>query len=186
MANTYTQITIQAVFTPFGRCALIPYHIKGDLCKYITGIVSAKKQKMLAINCLPDHLHRLVGMDPDLSVSTLLQHVKAASSRWINRERLLPVKFSWQKGFGAFSYSKSQRQRVIKYIEYQETHHREKSFKEEYLNMLLRSEVPFDTKFMFEFYDDVRSWDTAPGMTKTTTEILVIRPLSESVEHQSD
>ena len=130
MANTYTQIYIHIVFAVQGRYNLIPKTIREELHKYITGIVQNRNQKMLAILCMPDHTHILVGMKPDISVSDLTRDIKAISSKFINDNRLLKGKFNWQVGFGAFSYSKSQIDSVVKYILNQEQHHKRKTFRD--------------------------------------------------------
>src|SRR6202142_4132048 len=113
MANTYTQIYIQIVFAVEGRQNLIKPECNNELQKYITGIVSGQKQKLIAINNMPDHLHLLVGLKPDLCLSDLVREVKAGSSKFINEKRWVIGKFSWQEGFGAFSYSRSQLGAVI-------------------------------------------------------------------------
>ncbi len=152
MANTYAQITIQIIFAVKGRENFIKPAFKEDLFKYITGIVRNKRQKLLCINGMPDHLHILIGLEPSMALSDLVRDVKANSSRWINEQRLLPWKFEWQEGFGAFSYSRSQRSVVIRYIENQEHHHAKRSFREEYLEMLKKFEVEYNHKYVFEFF----------------------------------
>src|SRR4051794_41094035 len=108
MANTYTQIYIHVIFAVEGRQSLIPSERNEELQKYITGIVSGKKQKLIAINNLPDHIHLLIGLRPDMSLSDLVREIKANSSKFINEKRWVVGRFSWQEGFGAFSYSRSQ------------------------------------------------------------------------------
>src|SRR3954454_12839580 len=106
MANTYSQIYIHIVFAVEGRQSLIRSEFNGELQKYITGIVSGQKQKLIAINNMPDHLHLLVGLKPDLALSNLVRDIKANSSKFINEKRWVAGRFSWQEGFGAFSYSR--------------------------------------------------------------------------------
>ncbi len=153
MANTYTQITIHVVFAVKGRENFIKPAFKDEVFKYIAGIISNKQQKLLCINGMPDHVHALIGLEPDMTLSDLVRDIKANSSRFINEKRWLRWNFEWQKGFGAFSYSRSQRPNVIRYIEHQEQHHATRSFREEYLEMLRKFEVEFDRKYVFEFYD---------------------------------
>jgi REP element-mobilizing transposase RayT len=131
MANTYTQIYIHVVFAVEGRQNLIAPEHNDELQKYITGIVSGQKQKLIAINNMPDHLHLLVGLRPDSSLSDLVRDVKAGSSKFINEKHWVMGRFSWQEGFGAFPYSRSQLIVVIRYIENQQKHHAKKSFREE-------------------------------------------------------
>ena len=150
MANTYTQIYIQIVFAVEGRQSLIAPAHNDELQKYITGIVSAQKQKLIAINNMPDHLHLLVGLRPDSSLSDLVRDVKAGSSKFINEKRWFAGRFSWQEGFGAFSYSLSQLGAVIRYIENQQVHHAKKSFREEYVELLEKFGVDFDPRYIFK------------------------------------
>lgn len=148
MANTYTQIHIHAVFVVKRREALIGGVWKDELYKYITGIIQSQGHKLLAINGMPDHLHILFGMRPVQSLSDLMQDVKGSSSKWINENRFLPVRFEWQQGFGAFSYSLSQVSRVITYIQNQETHHRKITFREEYISFLEKFGVAYDERYI--------------------------------------
>jgi len=150
MANTYSQIYIHIVFAVKGRDNLISPKRKDELYKYITGIISNEGQKLIAINGMPNHIHILIGIKPNKSLSDLVRDIKANSSRFINEQRWIAGKFEWQKGFGAFSYSQSQLNTVIKYIENQEVHHRRKTFKEEYIEFLEHFNVPFDSNYIFE------------------------------------
>lgn len=150
MANTYTQIHIQAVFAVQNRISLIQPNWKAELYKYITGIVQKHEHKVLQINGMPDHVHLLFGFRPTQSLADLMQMVKEDSSKWINTMRFVNGKFSWQSGYGAFSYSKSQLPRVIKYIIDQEKHHVKKSFLEEYEELLKIHEVEYDQRYIFK------------------------------------
>lgn len=154
MANTYTQIYLHVVFAVEGRQNLIKPEHNDELQKYITGIVSGQKQKLIAINNMPDHLHLLVGMRPDLSLSDLVRDVKACSSKFIKEKRWVAGRFSWQEGFGAFSYSRSQLGAVIRYIESQQKHHAMKSFREEYVELLEKFGVDYDPRYIFKTGDE--------------------------------
>ncbi|HEY1719355.1 MAG TPA: IS200/IS605 family transposase [Verrucomicrobiae bacterium] len=154
MANTYTQIYLQVVFAVEGRQNLIAPEHNDELQKFITGIVSGQKQKLIAINNMPDHLHLLVGLRPDSSLSDLVRSVKAGSSKFINTKRWVAGRFSWQEGFGAFSYSRSQLGAVIRYIENQQKHHAKKSFREEYVELLEKFDVDYDKKYIFKTDDE--------------------------------
>ena len=153
MANTYTQIHIQTVFAVQNRFCVIRNSWKDELYKYITSIVQDYDHKVLAINGMPDHVHLFFGMRTTQSISDLMQEVKGHSSKFINKKGFLNSKFSWQEGFGAFSYSKSQVSNVIKYIKDQEKHHTKKTFTEEYLEFLKKFEVPFDERYIFKSVD---------------------------------
>jgi len=150
MPNTYTQIYIQFVFTVKYRNGVIEKHWKDQLYKYITGTVNALGHKLIAINGVEDHIHILVGYKPVQSFSDLMKAVKQNSSKWINDNNFTKRKFEWQEGYGAFSYSKSQIETVIKYIQNQEEHHKIKTFREEYLEILQNFEVDFDEKYIFQ------------------------------------
>ena len=126
MANTYTQIHIQAVFTVQNRECIIGNIWKDELHKYITGIVQNNNHKLLSINGMPDHIHILFGLRPSQSLSDLMQDIKGSSSKWINEKKFVHGKFSWQDGYGAFSYSKSEVSNVIGYINNQQLHHKKK------------------------------------------------------------
>jgi len=150
MANTYTQIHIQAVFAVQNRDSIILNSWKDELYKYITGIVQNHSHKVLAINGMPDHIHLFFGMRPTQSLSDLMQDVKAYSSKWINERQFTKHKFSWQESFGGFSYSKSHIDNVIEYIKNQETHHRKKTFLEEYREILEKSGIDFNENYIFK------------------------------------
>ena len=116
---------------------------------YITGIIKNKGQKLLAINGMPDHIHILVSIEPDMPVSGLVREIKKHSTDFINGNSLAPVKFNWQEGYGAFSYSNSQIPGVVKYIHNQEEHHSVKTFQEEYMKMLNDFQIEYDEKYLF-------------------------------------
>jgi REP element-mobilizing transposase RayT len=150
MANTYTQIYLHVVFAVEGRQSLITLEHNDELQKYITGIVTAQRHKLIAINNMPDHLHLLVGLRPDAMLSDLVRDVKAGSSKFINEKRWVMGRFSWQEGFGAFSYARSQLGAVIRYIQNQQKHHAKKSFRDEYLELLEKFGVEYDQKYIFK------------------------------------
>jgi REP element-mobilizing transposase RayT len=151
MANTYTQIYIQVVFAVCGRLNLLSKEHKEELHKYITGIVTNQRQKLITINSMPDHAHILIGMKSDIALSDLVRDIKSGSSKFINERKLARGKFGWQEGFGAFSYGHSQLASVIRYIQNQEQHHRRSSFKDEYLTLLEKFNIEFDQKYVFDF-----------------------------------
>ncbi len=150
MANTYTQIHIQVVFAVQNRESLIQKNWKDELYKYITAIIQNYNHKVLQINGMPDHIHILIGMRPNQSLSDLMKLVKQDSSKWINNKGFINGKFSWQSGYGAFSYSKVQLPRVIKYIQNQEEHHKTRSFREEYLALLRTHDVDYEEHYIFK------------------------------------
>ena len=153
MPNTYSQIYIQIVFTVKGRHNLIAKSNREELHKYITGIVGNRNQKLLSIFAMPDHIHLLVGLKPNISISDLVRDIKAGSSKFINDSKWINGKFSWQEGFGAFSYSRSHIDNVVKYILNQEEHHKKQTFKEEYLEFLEKFEIEYDIKYLYEWIE---------------------------------
>lgn len=150
MAKTYSQLYVQIVFAVKGRQNLISTKWKDEIYKYITGIITNQKQKLIVINGMPDHIHILVGIKPDISISNLVRDIKTNSSKFINEQKWINGKFEWQTGFGAFSYSHSQLTNVIKYIENQEEHHKAKTFKEEYIAFLKLFNIDFKNEYIFD------------------------------------
>ena len=150
MANTYTQIHIQTVFAVKNRRAMIQSEWKDELYKYMTGIIQNDNHKLLQINGMPDHVHVFFGMRPTQSLSDLMKKLKGESSAWINKRGFCQTKFSWQEGFGAFSYAPSQVPQVIRDIKNQEEHHRNKKFIEEYVELLNEFQVDYQRHFIFD------------------------------------
>ena len=153
MANTYSQINIHCVFAVKGRENVITKVYRDDLHKYMSGILKIDNAFPLAVGGWLDHVHVFFELQPNSTISDLMRDLKATTSKWINDNRLVSGKFQWQEGYGAFSYSRSQRSDVIKYIMNQEKHHKTKTFKEEYLEMLKKFEIEFKDEYVFEFYD---------------------------------
>lgn len=120
--------------------------------KYTTGIIENRGHKMLAIGGMPDHVHIFIGFKPAESLAELVREVKKANTRIIKENRLSPFSFEWQAGYGAFSYSRSQIDRVCKYILNQKTHHAKRTFREEYFQMLKDFGIEIGQKQLFEFF----------------------------------
>jgi len=150
MANTYSQIYVQVVFAVETRQNLIDPSHNDELQKYITGIVTQQRHKLIAINNMPDHVHILIGQRPDSALSNLVGDIKSGSSNFINRQRWVRGRFNWQEGFGAFSYSRSQLDTVVRYIQNQQKHHQKSSFRAEYIALLDKFEVPYDERYIFK------------------------------------
>ena len=153
MANTYSQINIHCVFAVKGRDNFITKIFRDDLHKYMSGILRNDNAYPLAVGGWKDHVHVFFELNPDSKISDLMRMLKATSSKWINDSKLIKGKFQWQEGYGAFSYSRSQRNDVINYIMNQEEHHKKKTFKEEYLDLLKKFEIEFKDEYLFEFYE---------------------------------
>ena len=150
MADTYTQIYLHIVFAVKSRQCLIPKQHKEALHQYITRIITGKMQTLIQINSMPDHIHILIGMTPEIALSDLVRDIKANSSKLINTKDWIVGRFEWQAGFAAFSYSHSQLDGVVRYIKNQVAHHTRQTFKEEYLEFLKRFNVPYNPKYIFD------------------------------------
>ena len=153
MKATYSQIYIQYVFAVKGRVNLLLKPWREDVFRYIGGIITAKKHKLIIVNGVEDHVHVFVGLNPAASVSDLVRDIKNNSSNFINQQKYIQGKFSWQEGYGAFSYSKSQLEKVYTYILNQETHHQKSGFKEEYLDFLKKFELDYDERYLFDWIE---------------------------------
>ena len=150
MDNTYTKIYIQFVFAVQDRLSLIQNAWKDELYKYITGIVQNNKHKLIAINGMANHIHVFVGYKPHQLIPDLLQDIKGSSSGWINEKRFVKGKFQWQEGYGAFSYSHSQIDNVVKYIINQEQHHKTITFRDEYIAFLNKFNIEYDERYILK------------------------------------
>ncbi len=153
MPGTFSQIYIQVVFAVNGRRNLINIEWKDELHKYIAGIVKGKNQKSIIINGMPDHIHAFIGLRPSMAISDLVREIKNNSTNFINEKRFLKGKFSWQEGYGAFSYSHSHINNVYNYILNQEKHHKKKTFREEYLEFMKKFEIDYNDKYLFDWIE---------------------------------
>jgi len=148
LANTYHQIYIHVIFSVRNREYVIPKNKKEELHKYITGIVKQNQCKLIAINSMPDHIHIFFGLSPSKCISDIVKDIKIASTDKI--KEWIKTNFHWQDGFGAFSYSRSQIDKVVKYIMNQEEHHKNHSFKEEYIDFMKNFGIKYDDKYLFD------------------------------------
>ncbi len=151
MANTYTQLYVQLIFAVQGRQNIISKIHREEIHKYLTGITTKRKHKLLSVFCMPDHTHLLVGLQPLQSISDLARDLKTGSSHFINQKRWIRGHFNWQVGFGAFSYSKREISSVISYINNQEEHHQKKTFKEEYFDFLNTFAIEYKEEYLFDW-----------------------------------
>jgi putative transposase len=154
MAGTFSQIYIQAVFAVKGRENLLQKPWRDDVFKYMAGIIKAKNQKPIIINGVANHVHLFIGLKPIAPLSDLIRDIKNNTSNFINEKKLVRGNFSWQEGYGAFSYSHSHIDNVYQYILNQEEHHRKKSFKEEYIGFLQKFEIEYNEKYLFEWVEE--------------------------------
>lgn len=153
MPGTFSQIYIQIVFAVKGRENLIHEEWKDDLHKYIAGIIKGKNQKSIIVNGMPDHIHAFIGLKPAMQISDLVRDIKNNSSNFINDNKFVKGKFSWQEGYGAFSYSHSHIENVYQYILNQEEHHKKKTFKEEYVDFLTKFNIEHEEKYLFDWIE---------------------------------
>ena len=153
MSGTFSQLYVQVVFAVKGRENLIQREYREALHEYMAGIIKGKGQKPIIVNGVGDHVHLFVGLKPFISISDLVRDVKNNSSNFINSKKMVAGKFSWQEGFGAFSYGQSQVESVFNYISNQEVHHQKKTFREEYLDMLNKFEIQYDEKYLFDWIE---------------------------------
>ena len=151
--KTYTQIYIHFVFSPKGRECSLEESIQQQVFGFIGQTINNKNHKTYIVNGMEDHIHILLGLNPNMSISDLVRDIKRSSSLYINSKKLTRKKFAWQDGYGAFSYGKSQTHKIYNYIENQKNHHKRISFKNEYIAFLERFGIQFDDNYLFEFYD---------------------------------
>lgn len=150
MPGTFSQVYIQVVFAVKHRMPLLHQEWRGEVFKYVSGIIKAKDQKPIIVNGVEDHIHVFVGLRPSISISDLVRDIKNNSSNFINEHRWVDGRFSWQEGYGAFSYGHSQIQQVYDYILNQEEHHKRRDFKEEYRELMKKFDIPFEEKYLFD------------------------------------
>ena len=153
MAGTYSQLYIHTVFAVKSRENLLQKPWRNEIFKYIAGIINDKNQKSIIVNGFVDHVHIFIGLKPSCSLSDLIRDVKSCTTNFINEKKLVKGRFSWQEGYGAFSYSRSQLDQVYQYILNQENHHLKSSFKDEYLGLLRKFEIEYDDKYLFDWID---------------------------------
>ena len=148
MSHTHTNLLSHIVFSTQGRIPLLTIEIRPELFAYMGSLIKETKGKPIIINGVEDHVHLLLALPPDISVSQAMRFVKANSSRWMKERFGKP--FAWQKGFGAFSVSRSNVDGVSKYIRDQEIHHKKLDFKTEYLSLLDRNGADYVDKYLWD------------------------------------
>ncbi len=151
--GVYTQLYTHIVFAVKYRDRLLKRESRPEVFSYISGIISNRKHKSIIINGVSDHIHILIGLNPNDKISDLVATIKRSSSMFINQQNWFRGKFHWQDGYGGFSYSRSQLENVYRYIENQETHHKKQSFRQEYIKLLENFKIEYNEKYLFEFFD---------------------------------
>jgi len=153
MPGTFSQIYIQVVFAVKGRKNLMQKEWRQELFKYMAGTIKGKNQKPIIVNGVADHVHLFIGLKPSIALSDLVRDIKNNASNFVNDQKFVTGKFKWQEGFGGFSYSHSHIEKVYNYILNQEKHHQKRTFKEEYIELLDRYEVPYEERYLFEWIE---------------------------------
>ncbi len=151
--NAYTKLYAHLVFTPAGRQHILKGIIKVEIHKYIYGIIKGLDCYPVLINGTEDHIHILTGFIPTIAISDLLRDIKRSSALYINQKKIFPYGFKWQEGYGAFTVGYRELDKVYNYILNQEIHHNKIKFRDEYISLLTENEVPFDEKYLFNFFD---------------------------------
>lgn len=146
---------LSCCFSVQNRKTLIQKQWKARLEKYITGIVQNNGHKLISIGAERDHIHIFIGYNLNQKIPDLVENIKTSSNQFIQKERLSFYKFSWQKGYGAFTHSHSNLSKVATYIENQEAHHKKTTFKEEYIKMLEEFDIAYKSQYLFEFFDEL-------------------------------
>lgn len=149
MANTYHQVYLQIVFAVKYRNAVLDRSWRPELCKVIGNLINQTQCKTIIVNGVEDHVHCFLGLKPAVSISELMKIVKSKSSKYINDNKLTANRFEWQEGYGVFSYSQSHIDAVYKYILNQEIHHKSKSFRNEYIDLLHAFKIDYDEQYVF-------------------------------------
>ena len=153
MANTYTQLNMHVVIAVYGRDNALTKRNRVKIFEYINGTMKGLGLFPLAVNGFTDHVHLFFSMPPNLALSKVVQEIKASTSKWINQQRLVLGRFSWQEGYGAFSCSQSHRDNLIHYILDQETHHAKAPFRVEYQKLLDRYDIGYNPAYLFDFFE---------------------------------
>ena len=146
--STYTQILYQIVFSTKYREPLLNKSNREELFKYIWGVLKNKNCHLYRINGVEDHLHIVTHLHPSVSLASLVKDIKVSSSIYIKENNLFVGFSNWQEGYGAFTYSVKEKDRLIEYVKNQEEHHRKKTFKDEYIDLLKEHEIEFDEKYL--------------------------------------
>jgi REP element-mobilizing transposase RayT len=146
--STYTQILYQIVFSTWNRKNSLNKENREELFRYIHGILQKKNCHLYRINGVTDHLHIVTHVHPTVALASLIKDIKLASTDYIKHEFLFPGFDGWQDGYGAFTYSIGAKDNLIEYVKNQEEHHRVKTFREEYINLLKEHGIEFDEKYL--------------------------------------
>jgi putative transposase len=152
--GVFTQLYVQIIFAVEHReCLLRNKEYNEQIFRYISGTVSNLKNKSIIVNGTEDHIHIFVGLHHTISISELVGIIKKSSSSFINDKQWFRGNFSWQDGYGAFTYSRSHLEKVYRYIQNQEEHHKKTTFKKEYISLLEKFGIEYDERYLFTFFN---------------------------------
>ncbi len=151
--GVFTQLYVQIVFAvEHKQCLLSNKEYNDQIFKYISGTITNFKNKSIIVNGVEDHIHIFLGLHHSISISELVGTIKKSSSSFINDKNWFYGKFSWQDGYGAFTYSRSHIEKVYRYIQNQEEHHKKTTFRQEYIKLLEKFGIEFNEKYLFKFF----------------------------------
>ncbi len=152
MSHTYFQLYYHLVWSTKERLPLIENDFKDDLYAYLGGTIRSKGGHLIQIGGMPDHIHLCVFLPSNVTIADIVRNAKISSTKWVHQTCSKPKlgDFSWQEGYGAFSVSKSNCDTVVEYIQNQSKHHRTRSFREEFIDMLIKHEIEFDEKYLWK------------------------------------
>ena len=146
--STYTQILYQIVFSTKERKPVLLKENRPLLFRYIYGVLRNKNCHLYRINGIEDHIHIIISLHPSVSLSSLAKDIKISSSLFLKENNLFLDFSGWQEGYGAFTYSYGEVNKLIEYVKNQEEHHKNITFREEYPAMLNEQQIRFDEKYL--------------------------------------
>ena len=150
MSNSFTQIYIQAVWAVKHRNTQLDKKWRKEMFAVIGNLINETGCKTIIVNGVEDHVHCFFRLKPTISISEVMQIVKAKSSKWLNDSGNINYRFEWQRGYGAFSYDKSAVNNIYNYIENQEAHHKKNKFIPEYIDLLEKFDIDYDEEYLFK------------------------------------
>jgi putative transposase len=150
VANTFTNLLAHVVFSTKHRAPLLQVPLRERLYEYVGGILRKEGDILLEIGGMPDHVHLLVRLKADRSVSVMTRAIKASSSKWVHQTFPDCQSFAWQTGYGAFSVSESRAATVRRYIQGQAEHHARLSFKDELITLLHKHRIAFEERYLLD------------------------------------
>jgi putative transposase len=169
MASSFANILLHYIFAPKGRENRLRDDFRDELHRFIQGILNNTKNKQLAIGSIEDHMHLFVSIHPTESPANLIKLVKGNSSRFINEKGFVKRKFEWQEGYGVFSHSASEKERVSYYVEHQKEHHAKQPFQAEFIGILKKVGIVYNEDYLFNWMPDEDSGLIMPSLRDSGT-----------------